>query len=393
MPVDLSMVGLQGQQVYNETQVSKANAQLLNANAMAKQQEVEEAERDKQLDLQVAQMMGGIGRGEKGGTAGSEELDDEVETRAAALRRGAEIMFAGGAVDRGTKMLEAADKIQKSEDDLLNSQVTREQNKLESQLKTADLTYRYIGTAKNQSEYDAGRDFVLNNDAFSDEDKDWIRKLPKIFDPEITRFMADKAIAAKDAAQLALTARGRDQQDRNMNETAAYRASLLAQRQAIHDETIRQKELDRKGGKSASAPNGGEIKSAEAAVVSQVFNGEAPDEDNPAFKAGAQAVAARAKEKVRDNPALNWNVAVAQAVMESKANGDWKAVRNYRGLPGTKLFDTKGTTSIEGFEKKGLTADKAVPLPPRGTKPETGIIYITSRGKAVWNGTSFEPVK
>jgi hypothetical protein len=398
MPVDLSRIGLVGQEAYDNSQLSKAQTDFARMNTLAKGVELQDAEHEKELDAIAAQTFSSVLRGSASG-GGEEGSESDVESRADALTKTAETLFAGGAPKRGLDMLKAADEMRAAESKLESEKVTREQNRLESQLKTSDLIYRYIGTAKNQSELDNGKEYLLNSPAVSEEDKAHIRTMPDVWSPEYAQFWRDKAISAKEAATLQLTERARDQQDTNLANTQAYRASMLAQQKARLEEVKRYHDIQAKGGKSATAPNEQEVKNVATMIRSQIPGmekvkltyganaGETPDE--VALQAGAIAIASAAKDMIKSNPSLTWGQAVTRAIVQSKANGDWKTIRNYKDYG---LFETEEGTETN-FKPIGKSKEFPAPLPPKGTALTKGRYYMTVRGRAKWNGSSFEPAE
>lgn len=399
MPVDLSRIGLVGQEAYDNSQLSKAQTSLTNMNALAKGAELEEAEQQKEIDALAAQAYSTALQGNGRSSPDEGDVSENV-TQADAMDAAASALMSGGAPKRGMELFEAAGKLREAESKLENDKVTRAQNKLENQLKTSDLFYRTIGTSQNQSEYDTSRQYLEESDLLSPEDKKLLSQMPDQWSPELARFWREKAIAAKDQAQLELTERARDQQDTNLSNTAAYRASVLAQQDARLQEVKRYHDLQTKGGKSAGAPNEQELKTVATMVKSQIpalaktritfGTDESYSPDEITLQAGSIAVASAAKKMMLDNPSLTWSEATSRALIQSKANGDWNIPKVYRKTFLGQPYGDRFTEEDSSFNPTGKSKEYPAPLPPKGTKPVKGQYYITVKGRAKWNGTSFE---
>lgn len=394
MPVDLSRVGLVGIEAYDNSQLTKAQTSLTNMNALAKGVELEEAAQQKEIDALAAQAYSTAIQGN--GRASPDEGDvSENVTQADAMDAAASALMSGGAPKRGMELFESAGKIREAESKLASDKVKRQQDKLENQLKTSDLFFRTLGTAGNQSEYDTAKEYLRNSDLLSPEERMRLDQMPDQWSSELSRYWRQKSIAAKDQAQLELTERARDQQDTNLANTAAYRASVLAQQDARLEEVKRYHNLQTKGGKSAGAPNENEVKQVSTMVKSQIpaladtritfGTDESMTPDETTLQAGSIAVASAAKQMMLDNPSLTWAQATSRAIIQSKANGDWNIPKVYRKTFAGVPYGKKFTEEDSNFNPVGKSKEYPAPLPPKG-KAVKGQYYMSGKGRVKYLG-------
>lgn len=391
MSYDFSKIGLEGIAAYDAHKLTQAQTAVQNMAALAKKQELDDAQKQQQLDEQAATMFDAIVKGNPPPQGDLVPDNTGTETRAAALRRMGDLMMKGGATERGKQLYAAADNMQKEERDSENDAATRQKNLLDAQQMSADLVYRYIGTARNQSEWENGLQYLMDSPALSQEEKQHLQTLPHEYTPALASFLADRAMSAKDQAQLKLTQQQRDVQAAAQQETAQYHANSLAVDRARLAEQKRKDELDQKTGKSSSAPTGPELDSVKDIVTNQIFAGVPPEKDDPLYGAyveGSQNVAARAKQLVKDTPGIDWNTAVNRALIESQSNGDWTTITDKGWF--------SDTTKLAGYKKQGNSPDDAAPLPlSKESKPDPsqlvkGKYYMTVRGRALWDGKNFQ---
>jgi len=393
MPVDLSTVGLVGQEAYDNHRLAQEQTRVQQMAALAKQQELEDAQRQQALEQGAASIFANVAKGDS--TPNAQDGGDESISEK--MRKAALYMFQGGADQRGLDFIKAANETAKQEQDITDSQVGNEKKRLESQLMTADLVYRQLGTARNQSEYEAAMDNLMNSPALSPEEKNHLRQLPDQFDPNVTKFLADQAISAKDAAQMQLKEQDQALRNKSINNTNVYRANRLAIDQAKLKEKQRQNDLKQRTGKSAAAPSKNELTSVETAVTNQIFDGRTPGKDDPdyvAFTSGSQAIASRAKAILASTQGIDWQTAVSRAILESQSSGDWQtgSSSSFFGL-GPSEPDPSKTK----FNDRGKTPDTALvaPLDEDGKVKtsafQVGRYYITPKGRLKWTGKGWTP--
>lgn len=398
MPVDLSMVGLEGDRHYNAMQLSKAQTRQMSA--VAKGQEIENQQNEVELQIQnealakLAAVAKG-GRGSSGADAISYTGDD---SKGAPLEQLGSMMIAGGAVKRGTEFLKAGVEIRKKEDEMLSSVETRNKDRLDNILTVGNLFSQTMGTARNQSEWEYGiKQMEANPSAveiFGKENFDALKNMP--FDPNVATFLNEKAMSATDRARLELQQQGADREERTALDMANYRRSMLQISEGNlaarkHEQEYREKS---DGKNAATAPNEAEVKAAKASIANLIFDGKVPAKDDPeyvAFESGAQDIASRAKKMVKDNKGLDFNAAITRATIESKTDGDWQAMtaKDERGFFGRMLKDAPEDIPNAKFRGRGAKAIDAIEMPKAKTELKKGSYYVTPRGVARWDGSQF----
>lgn len=388
MPVDLSMVGLDGiaagQKTLDQIEGRKVSALL----RQEKDMELQQGQREIALQDQAARSLNEISQGS---SPSSTKLfgDIDSESASAPLFVMADTFMRGGLPVQAEKYLNSAMDIKKQESDIAKDKVTTANNKLEGIVKTANAVSQTIGVAKNESEWRFGLKTLRQSEALEPEILDKLEAMD--YDADVVNYINEQALTAYQRATLDMQAsnmKAAQQAKKEGFEIARIGLGYQAERLEIQRSA---EARAAKVGLSSTVPNSNELAGAEAAVKNYVFKdllnatGKVPAEYEAAYKAGAQAIAARAKEMVVQDKSLNWNTAVNRAVIESQVNGDWDVV--------TK--DNWGPDTTEVTYGKGKTPDTALPLPvkPSVSNMKKGKYYITNKGKALWNGSAFEAVE
>jgi len=385
MPVDLSMVGLDGiaagQKTLDQIENRKVSALL----RQEKEQELQQGQREIDLQDAAAKNLNDISQG-KAPNSTSLFGDVDSESASAPLFVMADTFMKGGLPKQAEKYLNSAMDIRKQESDIAKDKVTTAGNKLENVVKAANAAGQFLGGAKNQSEFNYGIDELEKGGYFEPEIIEKLRGME--WSPDLSAFLGEQALTVYQKATLdmqASNAKAAQQVKRENLEIAKTGLEFQRQRLQIQrDAEARQA----KTGISSTAPTNNELAGAEAAIKNYVFKGTVPKSQESAYKQGAQAIAARAKEMVQQDKSLNWNTAINRAVIESQVNGDWdvKTESTWGGL-GDDV-----TTVKYGA---GKTPDTAIPLPmDKAGKPvpaqlKKGKYYVTNKGKAMWDGTAF----
>lgn len=383
MPVDLSRVGLEGLESYSTRQYQEASSKHLSALADQQQYETQKAQRLQELDEQASQMLTSVAQ--RKNTGNIMDGVEEDESSAAPLERIAEIYLKGGAPEQGMEYLSKASNIRKQESDIESEEVNRRQNRLETILKGADIVGRVLGGAQNEDEWAQGLKEVEEAGVIEPELMEKLKNQP--FDPDVAAYFKDRAISAAQQATLDMQMNNFDQRER----FNAIRAAQAERRAAATAARVKEQkrhnlamEKNAGGNGAASAPSAPELASVHTALKNSIYKGVATD-DNEAFNSAAQFVAAKAKELVKQNKALDWDTAVQQATMIAQNSGAFTVDEGDEGFLGMG----KRPKSVD-FQRSGKTLDMAIPLPSNKSQLSKGKYYITARGRAKWNGTAFE---
>jgi hypothetical protein len=383
MPVDLSMVGLEGiaagQKTLDQIEGRKVSAVL----RQEKEMELQQGQREIDLQDQAARSLNEISQGS---SPNSTKLfgDIDSESASAPLFVMADTFMRGGLPVQAEKYLNSAMDIKKQESDIAKDRVTTQNNKLEGIVKAANAAGQFLGGAKNQSEFDYGINELEKGGFFEPEVIEKLRGMG--WTPELSAFLGEQALTVYQKATLdmqASNAKAAQQAKREGFDIARVGLRYQAERLEIQRSA---EARQNKTGLSATAPTNNELAGAEAAIKNYVFKGAVPKSQEAAYKQGAQAIAARAKEMVQQDKSLNWNTAINRAVIESQVNGDWEVKTE------DNWFSPDETTVTYGA---GKTPDTAIPLPmDKAGKPvpaqlKKGKYYVTNKGKAMWDGTAF----
>lgn len=398
MPVDLSMIGLQGDAHYNAMQLSKANTRNINANAQGQELENEQNQRELQIQNEALAKLASVAKGGRGSSGQDVVNYNGDDSKGAPLEQIGSMMIAGGAPNRGMEFLKAGVDIRKKEDEMLSSIETRNKTRLDNILTVGNLFSQTIGTARNQSEWQYGIKQLESHpeaiEIFGQENFEALKKMD--YDPNVATFLNEKAMSAIDRARLELQQQGSDREERNALDMANYRRTMTQISQGNLDARNKEQSYREKSdGKSAAvAPTDNEVKSAKASVANLIFDGKVPNKDDPeyvAFESGAQDIASRAKQMVKENKGLDFNAAITRATIQSKTDGDWQAMtpKDERGFFGRLVKDAPEDVPNAKFRGRGAKAIDAVPMPKAKAELKSGSYYVTPRGVAKWDGSQF----
>ena len=399
MPVDLSDIGLAGDRHYNTMQQMKAQTRATVAAATGQEIANEQEQRTNQIEQEALAKLGAVAKGAPG-SDGQQVITPSGDTSLGApLEQLGSLMISAGGVKRGQEYLKAGVDIRSKESEMLNDVETRNKTRLDNIISTGDFFSRTVGTARNQSEWEYGlRQLEARPELVEIFGRDNFEALKKLdFDPNVVAFLNEKAMSAKERADLELKQQGDERADRNALDLANYRkAQLDISRGTL---AVRQQEAQRKakvdGTKSAVAPSEGALKAAETAVANLIFDGKVPGKDDleyVAFKSGTQDIASQALQMVKDSKGLDFNTAIIRATIQSKTNGDWMTMtpEDDRGF----IKKTLGIGEPEPvpnakFRGRGMKAIDAVEMPKAKAELKKGMYYVTPRGVAQWDGSNF----
>jgi hypothetical protein len=388
MPVDLSKIGLEGQESFYSRMESAARTRAMDVNSEAQAFETVQSQRLQQLsDVAAAKLNSVVNRDDSADDDVSID-GSEVQSSADPLAIAADVFMRGGAPKMGMDLMKAASEIQKREADIRNDQVLAKQRKLENIIKGADIAGRALGKAQNQSEWDAGLRVVEDSGIIEPHLMEQLRKIP--YDPNVAAYFLDQAISASDKARLDMAQAQMD----STNARAAVVASQTSRR--IQLQEIRDKETTRHnravekagGGKAVvTAPSERELKSTRALLKTTLFNDTEADPEE--LNSASEYVATQAKQIIKENDAIDWTTAVQQATMRAQQSGVFSDV------PGTSgFFGLGGKPAKVGFDPSaafdGKSPAGAMAMPATKSALKKGAFYITAKGRAKWNGSAFE---
>lgn len=390
MTVDLSKVGLEGMESFSQRKLADAQAAQLNSLANTNNFQLETDKREQELMQSAAEQLQNIaaGRGKQGPGFDATDVAND-EDPADPLSVIGKVMIMGGAAEKGSEYLKASAEIRKKNADIQNDRVLAEQRRLENIIKGADIVARQLGYSRNQAEWDAALDAL--DGIMEPENIQALRN--QGYNPDAAAFYREKAISAADMARNQLTQNAQDHARRVATDVSARDREKIELQTARDAETKRHNlATEKNAGKNANptgAPSPQDLASAHATLKNMVFPdvklskdqyGRTKDDE---FEAATQYVASRAKEILKNDPSASWDTAVRRAVLEGQAKNAFGVER------GTKRWFSKDDPDKTKFESEKIAA----PLPSQKSQLKKGTTYITSRGRAVWNGTAFDPVE
>jgi len=395
MPVDLSMIGLDGQKAYYDRMESAARTRSYDVSSQKTAQDLEQAQRLQALSDQASAALSSIGNREQTGVTGDPaQAAANMTSYADPMEVVADIYMKGGAPKEGMDILSKAATIRKQEDEMRTAEVNRNKTRLETIQKGAVIVGQKLGKARNQSEWEQG--LVEVEQAGIIEPHLMAQLKGMAYDPDVASYFFDQSITAAEQARMDLQAQGQDDANRRANLSASQRQQLIRLAEVRAEDARRYHDAALKaGGKSSAipAPNSDAVKVSKHALMNGPFKGA--DLKGTAlndFNAAVDYVAGQAQQLVRENKAMDFTTAVNQAVIRAEASGAFTTIPGREGLWGIGATPDK-----KEFSAAGLKPETAIPLPP-GIKSaadaaktlKKGKYYNTSRGPAKWNGKAWE---
>lgn len=399
MPVvDLSNIGLEGQQAFATRMATLAQGRQMEAVAEEKELANQETELMNDLNAQASAKLRSLARGERGTpSVDTEGAVRNMDSLASPLEVTADIYARFGAPGKAAEMLKEASTIRKQEADIEDGEVLRENRRLDNIIKGGDLVSKTLGIARNQSEWEHGIERIRQQGIMPPEQIDQIAAIP--FSPDAAAYFNEQAISAADRARNDLTRMGQERQER---QSAAARAQeerkiTLQARRDIDQEKHRAWERKNGGKNAASAitPSERDVTSARALLLAGPFRDSKYNEKrgDPDIDAAAEYVASQAKSILQNNKAITWDTAVQQAIIRGQQDGTLSVdpAKNewFRELPfaGGKVPAKPKFNQVEG-----KTVDAPAALPKTAAEMKKGNYYVTSKGIVQWDGTKGIPV-
>lgn len=400
--VDFSMAGLTGIQAAADRQLTEAqtiaqgaSARLNSANARQQEFETAQLERYNELDQIAASRLAGLAQGRGStdnpyeGVAGTAEDQDPNQSAAFQLEELANVYEMGGAASRAADFRVEAAKIREAEDKIRQNASLDQQRRLDNIIKGADIVSRTMGVARSEAEWEFQKGEVqaaMDNGAFVMEPEQWeqFRQMP--YDPEIVGLLRERAISAKDQAQLDLD---REKEARtaaqglmtiaNARDRNAIAAASLAER-TFHNAATRKTA----GANTQTATAAGD--NDRDAVTNILLSGPLADFDktDPEVINLSNEIAEEAKLILRDTPGINFTTAANRAIMQAQRSGRIKPAKTTGWLD----LERDSATSIQGG-----SAETALPPPSDMARLQVGKFYKNRNGEvAQWDGVTMNPV-
>lgn len=395
MPVvDLSNIGLEGQQAFATRMATLAQSRQMEANAQEQELANQETEQMNAVGQEAAAYLSSIGKGERRVNIDPNTVASKMDSLASPLEVTAEIAARYGLSGKAMEFSKAASEIRKRESDIENDAVLAEQRRLENIIKGGDLVSRTLGIARNQSEWDYGVEQLRKQGIMEADQLEQIAQMP--FDPDLAAYFNEQAISASDRARNDLTRSGQERQERQSAAVRGQEERKIRMQQQRDADQERHRAWERKnGGKNApnaAAPTARDVESVTALLKTDVFRGA--KKNDPDLAAAAEYVAAQAKAILQTNKAISWDTAVQQAILRGQQDGalsiDPAKNEWFRSIP----IVGGGDVPAKGRFKApvGRTVDTPAPLPKSAAQMKKGSYYVTSKGIVQWDGTKGIPV-
>lgn len=400
--VDLSMVGLQGQQAFAERMQTLAQAK--NAEATAKVNEVnaatgafelDQAQRMADLDARAAASLQALASGERPAGSGV-ELDQS--SAASPHEHLGNFYLRAGAIERGTKLLEEASKLRKAEADMENDRWLAQERRLKNIQTGAEVVSQNLGIARNESEWRVGLQRIrraVDEGVFVMEPEllEQLENMP--YDPEAAAYFNQAAIDAKGRAELEI----RQQSEARQAAVAAAQLAQGAARVQISAARLAETQrhnstMEKYAGRSTSTTSTITATDRDA-MAARLIAGPLSQFKDPVtgqpVERNSSVVLALANTLEEDARILakSANITIDQAreraIQQAITNGEIEVAK-----PDTASFPFVDN-STPGAVKRNPNRDVAGVLEIPGSIDQmiVGRTYNTVEGPAVWDGKDF----
>lgn len=402
--VDLSEVGLTGQQAFYDRMNTAAQTRSLDASADKQNLENQQTEAMMKLNELAAGKLQSVLNGDKRNGIDPEALAERMNSLADPMEAAAKVYATSGAgVDTAMELFKQAAEVRKKEQEIDSAAITDQQNRLENVQKGFQLFRSTMGVANNDAEWAHGQQEIISaikSGAISSDDATVKLILSQPFSPEFRDYLNVKTLTAEQE----LAAEFREKQEARLRQkaladTAQAQVRIDLQRARDAQQARYQDHLMKVAGKGGgpATPNGAEVEQARDALSNTVFKGvniKTADgkERLRAFDDAANYVASLAKTIVKENQALSWDQAVQQAIVRGQDAGVF-TVDGATPADEGWLFGLGSKPAAPGkakFERTGKTPDAALAMPASRSAMKKGTYYMTAQGVAKWNGSAFE---
>jgi len=402
--VDLSEVGLTGQQAFYTRMNTAAQTRSLDASADKQNLENQQTEAMMKLNELAAGKLRATLGGDKTSGIDPEALAEKMNSLADPLEAAAKVYAtAGVGVDTAMELFKQAAEVRKKEQEIDSAGITDMQNKLENMQKGFQIFRDTMGVAQNADEWEFGKKQLvqaMKAGAFASDDATIEMVMQQPWSPEARDFFNERTISAADQARLEFQEKQEARlRQKALADTAQAQVRIDLQRARDAQQARYQDHLMKVAGKGGgpATPNGAEVEQARDALSNTVFKGvniKTADgkERLRAFDDAANYVASLAKTIVKENQALSWDQAVQQAIVRGQDAGVF-TVDGATPADEGWLFGLGSKPAAPGkakFERTGKTPDAALAMPASRSAMKKGTYYMTAQGVAKWNGSAFE---
>lgn len=383
MPVvDLSNIGLEGQQAFATRMATLAQADQLKASAAQTRLENVEKERE-QLFADAVSRMQTIAKGESTGSGANLFSDEDSESAAAPIERMADMAMQMGAVESARKLANTGSEIRNRESTIEQNEIENDTKRLDNIVKYGNAFAQTVAVAKNQAEWIRNLDEFGASGVVGQEQIEAMKAQP--WSEDLMAFYREKGISAAQQAQMELQQANADRAERAQAAAGrrADRAYRLAEK--VYENNVRhQRVMEKNGGKdapSAATPTEQDVKMARTALTVNGPFRNVENKDSAVVTQAAQYIASQTKAILKDNKALTYDQAQQQAILRAMKDG----VIN-REESGSMFTNDKVLFGA------GLSPPAAKPLPKSASAMVKGHYYVTSKGIVQWDGTRGIPV-
>ena len=403
--VDLSEVGLTGQQAFYTRMNTAAQTRSLDASADKQNLENQQTEAMMKLNELAAGKLQSVLGGEKTSGIDPEAIAERMTSLADPMEAAAKVYATSGAgVATAMELFKQAAEVRKKEQEIDSAAITDMQNNLENMQKGFQVFRDTMGVAQNAEEWEFGKQQLLQAmqaGAFRSDDVTIAKIMEQPWSPEARDYFNERTISAADQARLDFQRKQEARlREKALADTAQAQVRIDLQRARDAQQVRYQEHLMKVAGKGGgpATPNGSEIEQARDALANTVFKGvtiKTADgkERLRAFDDAANYVASLAKIIVKENQALSWDQAVQQAILRGQDAGvftvDGATPADEGWLFG--LGSKPATPGKAGFERKGKTKDTAMQPPIVDGKLQVnklvkGQYYMTKEGPGRFDG-------
>lgn len=398
MTVDLSSIGLDGQQAYATRMASFAQSRVNNASATNAELENRESARIEKLNELAANAL-------QGGKVNLEDPDaaaDRMTSLAEPLEMVGNVYMKGGAIAKGTELMSKASEIRKRESDIKNDGFKAQETRLKNIISGGEIVGKWLGGSRNNDEWNVGMqqiesalqrgDFVMDPEMFAK-----LKGMP--FDPDAAAYFGEQAIDAKAKAELELKERTevRIADNATISQSQAATRIRLQEARDLEMKTNRER-LTKIAGDKVEILGGviGTVTQPQRVVIANALRTEvfknltgkkaAGDAD---FQSAIDYIAMNAKAELKDNKGIDWYTAVQRSVLRAKEAGTVTEVEQPGSWPWSDPELSKGKLDLSGATKD---KPRAPPVGKTGsvdpTKLKKGVYYQLKDGSVgKWDGT------
>lgn len=353
----LALQGVEFEKTLGEIAQQPTKRRLDEAHARLYESQAAEHETNLQQTKRMAEIFAAMqGAGTGGETDPASVLDKMAQAAAGA-----------GQLTKAMGFMKQADASRGTQASVIARQARAQKDALAAERMDLEMQENFLGEATDQGSWEranmlymaqTGRPSAYVNEPFS---------------PELVGQLRNSVVSRKD--QILLEEKRLENESRKQ-----FREGRLAQGETLTD--IRERELqlrrdrearlEKAGGKvnnkAVGTPTNGELEAASTLIKRDFDNLSSEDRKDAAY-----AVASRARELRRNNPALNPDTARQMALSEAVKAGDLLKEKGFFGREASK------------FLGRGKSPQTAGPLPDR-SKLAAGRYYITARGPAKYLG-------